>query len=62
MVAIKDQMRPLTLQYVNRLSDWIFVLTRWVSNRLGEDESLWVPKGKRGSGAADLTRRQNANR
>ena len=62
MVAIKDQMRPLTLQYVNRLSDWIFVLTRWVSNRLGEDESLWVPKGKRGRGAADLTRRQNANR
>jgi len=62
MVAIKDGMRPLTLQYVNRLSDWLFVLTRWVSFRLGEDESLWVPKGKRSSGTADLTRRQNANR
>ena len=62
MVAIKDGMRPLTLQYVNRLSDWLFVLTRWISFRLGEDESLWVPKGKRGNGTADLTRRQNANR
>lgn len=62
MVGIKDEMRPLTLQYVNRLSDWLFVLTRWVSFRLGEDESLWVPKGKRGSGTADLTRRQSANR
>ena len=27
MVAIKDEMRPLALQYVNRVSDWIFVLT-----------------------------------
>jgi cob(I)alamin adenosyltransferase len=62
MVGIKDEMRPLTLQYVNRLSDWLFILTRWVSFRLGEDESLWVPKGKRGSGTAELTRRQNANR
>lgn len=62
MVGIKGEMRPLTLQYVNRLSDWLFILTRWVSFRLGEDESLWVPKGKRGSGTADLTRRQNANR
>ena len=62
MVGIKDEMRPLTLQYVNRLSDWLFILTRWVSFRLGEDESLWVPKGKRGSGTADLTRKQSANR
>lgn len=61
MVGIKDEMRPLTLQYVNRLSDWIFILTRWVSFRLGEDETYWTPKGKRESGTADMTRRQNAN-
>ena len=39
MVAMKDGMRPISLQYVNRLSDWVFILTRWVSFRLGEDES-----------------------
>ena len=62
MVSIKDEMRPLTLQYVNRLSDWIFILTRWTSSRLGEDETLWTPKGKREDGTANMTRRQNANR
>ena len=61
MVGIKDEMRPLTLQYVNQLSYWIFILTRWVSFRLGEDETYWTPKGKRESGTADMTRRQNAN-
>ena len=44
MVAMKDEIRPISLQYVNRLSDWVFVLTRWVSSRLGEDESMWIPK------------------
>ena len=62
MVAMKDGMRPISLQYVNRLSDWVFILTRWVSFRLGEDESLWIPKGKREAGTAGMTRRQNANR
>jgi len=62
MVAMKDGIRPISLQYVNRLSDWVFVLTRWVSSRLGEDESLWIPKGKREAGTAGMTRRQNANR
>ena len=62
MVAMKDGIRPISLQYVNRLSDWVFVLTRWVSSRLGEDESLWIPKGKRETGTAGMTRRQNANR
>lgn len=47
MVKMKEGIRPLALQYVNRLSDWIFVLTRWVSAVLGEDETLWTPKGKR---------------
>ena len=62
MVAIKDEMRPLSLQYVNRLSDWLFVLTRWTSSRLAEDETLWTPKGKLEAGTADMIRRQNANR
>ena len=30
---------PLT--YVNRLSDLLFVLSRWVGAKLGESEYLW---------------------
>ena len=29
------------LKYVNRLSDLLFVLSRWVARRLGEREYLW---------------------
>ncbi len=29
------------LKYVNRLSDLLFVLSRWVAKRLGEREYLW---------------------
>lgn len=47
MVAMGEDVRPLAIQYVNRLSDWIFILTRWIAASLGEDETLWTPKGKR---------------
>jgi cob(I)alamin adenosyltransferase len=32
---------PWALMYVNRLSDLLFVLSRWVGQRLGETEYLW---------------------
>jgi cob(I)alamin adenosyltransferase len=32
---------PAPLVYVNRLSDLLFVLARWVGQRLGEKEYLW---------------------
>ena len=32
---------PGPLRYVNRLSDLLFVLSRWVARRLGEPEYLW---------------------
>ncbi len=32
---------PWPLAFVNRLSDLLFVLSRWVSRRLGEPEYLW---------------------
>lgn len=31
------------LKYLNRLSDWLFVASRWVAKRLGEPEPLWAP-------------------
>ena len=32
---------PCALTYVNRLGDLLFVLSRWVGQRLGETEYLW---------------------
>lgn len=61
MVGMKSELRPLSLQYVNRLSDWIFVMTRWISYRLGEEETLWIPKGKRSKGTVEMTKRQSRN-
>ena len=34
------------LQYLNRLSDLLFVLGRWSACVLGEPEILWKPKGR----------------
>ncbi len=43
----EDAVRDVVIAYLNRLSDWFFVLSRWVAMTLGEDETLWVPLGKR---------------
>ena len=29
--------------YLNRLSDLLFVWSRWISNTLGDEENLWKP-------------------
>jgi len=31
------------IEYLNRLSDYLFVLSRWVSKSIGEEELLWSP-------------------
>jgi cob(I)alamin adenosyltransferase len=36
-----EPMAEWPLRYVNRLSDLLFVLSRWVVKRLGEPEFLW---------------------
>ena len=43
-VAIRQEV----LAYLNRLSDWLFVLARWIGHNSGESETLWTPLGKRG--------------
>jgi cob(I)alamin adenosyltransferase len=35
---------PLVLQYLNRLSDYLFVLARWIGHRLGVPEITWKPR------------------
>lgn len=38
-----EPVRPEALRYVNRLSDYLFVLGRAVAHRLGDTEPLWHP-------------------
>ena len=42
-----DSVRKEVICYLNRISDWLFVLARWISKNTGEEESLWTPLGKR---------------
>ena len=42
-----DAVRPTVIAYLNRLSDWLFVLARWTVVIMGEEEVLWVPFSKR---------------
>ena len=39
-----DNVSPLIIQYLNRLSDYLFVLSRKLSSDLGVDEIPWNPK------------------
>ena len=41
-----DLVSPEIIKYLNRLSDFLFVSGRWVTETLGEKEILWEP-GKR---------------
>ena len=37
-----EKISPLALQYMNRLSDYLFVLSRYVNNK-GKNDVLWIP-------------------
>ncbi|MCK5575792.1 MAG: cob(I)yrinic acid a,c-diamide adenosyltransferase [Sphingomonadales bacterium] len=41
-----EEINPLALQYLNRLSDHLFILSR-AANNMGADDVLWVPGGAR---------------
>ena len=41
---LKSEFDEINVQYLNRLSDALFVWSRWVSKILGDDEHLWEPK------------------
>lgn len=57
MVRLRESavVRPVLLQYVNRLSDWLFVIAREISRREGKAEYLWEP----GSTRATVTAQGN---
>jgi cob(I)alamin adenosyltransferase len=46
-VAVPARLNPLALTYLNRLSDHLFVLARWVARERGGD-ILWQPGATRG--------------
>jgi cob(I)alamin adenosyltransferase len=43
----EEAIRTEIICYLNRLSDWLFVLGRWFSVKNREVEVLWTPLGKR---------------
>lgn len=43
MVSIKEEINPLALVYVNRLSDWLFVAARLANHDAGLAETKWIP-------------------
>ena len=45
--ALREEVRPEEISYLNRLSDHCFVLGRWITAQTGEEETLWTPLGKR---------------
>ncbi len=42
-LARQEEMPSEAIRYLNRLSDALFVWSRWVNHRLGVPESLWEP-------------------
>ena len=42
-VGLGDQADPAIVKYLNRLSDAFFVWSRWASQKLGTEETLWEP-------------------
>jgi len=43
-LARLEEVSPNAVPYLNRLSDFLFVLGRWNAKRRGEEEVLWTPE------------------
>ncbi len=41
LVAIQREIEPLVLAYINRLSDYLFILGRWINFKSGVKEEIW---------------------
>lgn len=40
----EEKIAPLIIQYLNRLSDYLFILSRFLSEKLGANEIPWKPR------------------
>jgi hypothetical protein len=68
MVRLNDSegenaVSKVSLIYINRFSDWLFIMSRWISKMLVSEETLWQPLGKRGaeSGITDMLQKMRQN-
>jgi cob(I)alamin adenosyltransferase len=43
-LSSEEPISPDVMKYVNRLSDALFVWSRWINTALGKPEHLWEPK------------------
>ena len=43
-LAASEPVNPEALVYLNRLSDFLFVMARWVNHLQGVDEPIWRPR------------------
>jgi cob(I)alamin adenosyltransferase len=41
--ARSEEVNAFAVPYLNRLSDLLFVLSRWVNNRTGISDTEWIP-------------------
>ena len=42
-LALNEEVPDILIQYLNRLSDYLFVLSRWVGMKLDAKELPWIP-------------------
>ena len=42
-LARREEVDPVLLAYVNRLSDWLFTMARLANHRAGTPEPQWRP-------------------
>jgi cob(I)alamin adenosyltransferase len=47
LASAEEHVNPLALHYLNRLSDHLFVLARWVNLKTGAGDVLWKPGAER---------------
>ncbi len=40
----EEPILPIVIQYLNRLSDYLFVLSRFLTKELGTEEITWIPR------------------
>ena len=40
----QKEVNTLVIKYLNRLSDYLFILARWVAKDLGASEKPWIPR------------------
>jgi len=38
--------RPIITTYLNRLSDWLFVVARWANHASGMADTTWIPRAR----------------